>query len=580
MAQLGRAPALGAGGRRFESCRSDHTKCGCNSMVECQPSKLITRVRFPSPAPFFCQNGQTSVPVAQGIEQRTSNPLVGGSIPSWDAKKIKGFHDLREASFLFFPKFFPKTVSGVCIIGQYNKREMLNFLGFLFIMLRQTHYREEIKVAYHHFTIITPKDKNGNTIKDAKKTLRYRPYFLDPVLGEKVQRDFTMQFTGKVQKEHYSYCEKKYEKYLSDRKTKAEKIAKQISFKDTVAAQIYKWLTTDKPNASERHINGCNDVIRLYIEPIIGEMAVTEVTTDDVKKIFTYMSTKEKRGGKIGLSKATQNQAYLLVNGFFQNAEDNNLIPKNPVRAVKKIKLDPPKPESPETVDIQTTLEYMAGHSRNKRNVLTAEIAFVTGMRRQEIAGMTLQNWYPDENVIYMNRTVTNTTSSGKPKAKVGGKTPKAVRNISIPPELTKKIEEYIVGANLKEYEDKYTYIWQDENGKFLNPNDIGNAYRCIKQRLQKKGEVAVGKTGIHSMRHHQGTIMHRAGFHPTDIQKRLGHQSVMTTERYYIAPPSPEKEDDGLGTAMANIIKVTVEKQAARRASKGNCVGDINQES
>jgi hypothetical protein len=25
--------------------------CGCNSMVECQPSKLVTRVRFPSPAP-------------------------------------------------------------------------------------------------------------------------------------------------------------------------------------------------------------------------------------------------------------------------------------------------------------------------------------------------------------------------------------------------------------------------------------------------------------------------------------------------------------------------------------------------
>ena len=30
-----------------------HQKCGCSSMVECLPSKQITRVRFPSPAPFF-----------------------------------------------------------------------------------------------------------------------------------------------------------------------------------------------------------------------------------------------------------------------------------------------------------------------------------------------------------------------------------------------------------------------------------------------------------------------------------------------------------------------------------------------
>ena len=74
-------------------------------MVECQPSKLITRVRFPSPAPFFCQKWQTSVPVAQGIEQRTSNPLVGGSIPSWDAKKIKNSAAFRVAEFFFFKDF-------------------------------------------------------------------------------------------------------------------------------------------------------------------------------------------------------------------------------------------------------------------------------------------------------------------------------------------------------------------------------------------------------------------------------------------------------------------------------------------
>ena len=50
VAQFGSAPALGAGCRRFESCRPDHI-CGRSSMVEPQPSKLMTRVRFPSPAP-------------------------------------------------------------------------------------------------------------------------------------------------------------------------------------------------------------------------------------------------------------------------------------------------------------------------------------------------------------------------------------------------------------------------------------------------------------------------------------------------------------------------------------------------
>jgi hypothetical protein len=70
VAQLGSAPALGAGGRRFKSCRPDHrtsctlyfdrfrlvkqpmyNPCGCSSMVEFLPSKQAMPVRSRSPAP-------------------------------------------------------------------------------------------------------------------------------------------------------------------------------------------------------------------------------------------------------------------------------------------------------------------------------------------------------------------------------------------------------------------------------------------------------------------------------------------------------------------------------------------------
>ena len=49
---LARALDLGSRGRRFESCHPDFQLniCGCSSMVEHQPSKLDTWVRFPSPA--------------------------------------------------------------------------------------------------------------------------------------------------------------------------------------------------------------------------------------------------------------------------------------------------------------------------------------------------------------------------------------------------------------------------------------------------------------------------------------------------------------------------------------------------
>ena len=51
---VGRAPPCQGGGRESESrlpLQLPIEACGCNSMVEFQPSKLATWVRFPSPAP-------------------------------------------------------------------------------------------------------------------------------------------------------------------------------------------------------------------------------------------------------------------------------------------------------------------------------------------------------------------------------------------------------------------------------------------------------------------------------------------------------------------------------------------------
>ena len=75
VAQSGSAPALGAGCRRFESCRPDHALCGRSSMAEPEPSKLMTRVRFPSPAPPF-KPGQEALPLLAALIARVDVPHI------------------------------------------------------------------------------------------------------------------------------------------------------------------------------------------------------------------------------------------------------------------------------------------------------------------------------------------------------------------------------------------------------------------------------------------------------------------------------------------------------------------------
>lgn len=81
VAQSGSAPALGAGGRRFESDRADHflnsggySRKGRGRTVN--PLSAIGTVGSnPSPPTIFAA-------VAQLVEQRFCSPLVGGSNPS------------------------------------------------------------------------------------------------------------------------------------------------------------------------------------------------------------------------------------------------------------------------------------------------------------------------------------------------------------------------------------------------------------------------------------------------------------------------------------------------------------------
>ncbi len=73
MAQSGSAPALGAGSRRFKSSHPDRL---IDQAEQSQSGRLSLLDRILAPS------RPSRAPVAQGIEQRISNPLVAGSIPA------------------------------------------------------------------------------------------------------------------------------------------------------------------------------------------------------------------------------------------------------------------------------------------------------------------------------------------------------------------------------------------------------------------------------------------------------------------------------------------------------------------
>ena len=92
---VGRAPPCQGGGRESEPRLPLHFLRGCSSMAELQPSKLATRVRFPSPAPSAIHRARGFAVVAQLVERHLAKVEVAS--PSLVYRSICTFSSVGRA---------------------------------------------------------------------------------------------------------------------------------------------------------------------------------------------------------------------------------------------------------------------------------------------------------------------------------------------------------------------------------------------------------------------------------------------------------------------------------------------------
>ena len=95
---VGRAPPCQGGGRESEPRLPLHFLRGCSSMAELQPSKLATRVRFPSPAPSAIHRTRGFAVVAQLVERHLAKVEVAS--PSLVYRSTKSRHWTALFSFI------------------------------------------------------------------------------------------------------------------------------------------------------------------------------------------------------------------------------------------------------------------------------------------------------------------------------------------------------------------------------------------------------------------------------------------------------------------------------------------------
>lgn len=294
----------------------------------------------------------------------------------------------------------------------------------------------------------------------------------------------------------------------------------------TLSEYIDHWLEKKqldiKPTTYRNYVQSCN----ANLKPVLGGFKIKDISP----KIIDEMKMIWVREGK-----SNRDIAYnikMLSMALNQAAKDQ-IIPFNPAGGVSR-----PKKKSKEILPISDEDFIMILEKSKEPYRIAMLLAYATGMREGEIAGLQWRDIDFENKRLYVRRRMSKKFEIDDVKSKAGR------RNISLDDGIIKKL----IKARLGLKNQRGTgFVVQLKNGQPVNPDYLGRAFK----RCKEKAGLDIEAT-FHTIRHTHASILLKAGVHPKVVQERLGHSSIqITLDTYSHLIPSMQEE------AMKNI-KVT----------------------
>lgn len=174
---------------------------------------------------------------------------------------------------------------------------------------------------------------------------------------------------------------------------------------------------------------------------------------------------------------------------------------------------------------------------RGKQIEFAVLMATYYGLRRSEIVGLKWSAIDFDYKTIFINHTVTEYSCEGKlvRESKDSAKTKKSIRTLPLIPEIEvhllrmKEVQKHnkcLLDCDYcLDYED---YIYVNDFGHLIKPSYITHNFPKI------LNEFGLRKIRFQDLRHSCATLLRHQGARMEDIQKWLGHSSIVTTEKIY----------------------------------------------
>jgi integrase len=299
----------------------------------------------------------------------------------------------------------------------------------------------------------------------------------------------------------------------------------EVRGKMTVAGYFPGWLENhDLEHGSRISYSG---LAKKHILPTLGNKALPELTSDDVKKVKTAIK-------KQGLSDSTVNHVIAVLSEMFKSAVKARLMADNPAEDMFVVIKDARKMRILTPAEYRRLLEVILPYY-----ALLVECLVSTGLRWSEAMGLQAGDITPRGTgyVITVNRVAIEVEA--KCSVRNYGKSSNAYRQITISRTLGEKL--------LESGKSNGGYVFRARQGGWV----LRSNFRRVWVQAQK--QAGLEGIRVHDMRHtHASWMANDPKMTLAMVRDRLGHANIATTSRYVHVVGDDDPAVDAMERALA----------------------------
>ncbi len=279
-----------------------------------------------------------------------------------------------------------------------------------------------------------------------------------------------------------------------------------------------KWIQLNSTNVEYRTKKEFEDLVRLYIEPNLGHKKIVDIKSYDIKELMEKMKNIPTAAKK----------TLQLIKRILNEAIDNDIIIKNVANNIK-----PPKIIKKEKLPLSTNEDKQLISSKSKYSPFFILMRF-TGMRKEEIIPITINDINLEEKTISINKAVTFINSKPTLKPTKNSKT-RIVPILDIIYDIVKSLYNNAIENNrelLFVKETDKNMLTESAIKRHLESflYDINKNYEKQQKEINKDFKLTTQnkiKFTCHQLRHSYCTMLYYSGIKIKEAQNLMGHSSA-----------------------------------------------------